>query len=232
LTLRLAAAGPGRFKRVPLGLELNGETLPGVTVWSGRGFREHDVRISREIATRCRNRPLTLTLTCDTWSPGELGISADARDLGVMVDWVLLRDARGRRTFAMVDIGRDDDGAIGGFHRPEEDPAGPMVSRYVRPFASPAEIVAPWFGGKEVVLRLRAAARDPRTSQGIMRVSVEGRPLGEDMALGPELRDYEIRVPADFPGDGERDRVTVGIELSGELAERGAVLDRIAVEAR
>jgi hypothetical protein len=57
-----------------------------VALWQvGTDFAAYEATLP---ASALQDGPLSLWLETDAWSPAALGLGADARDLGVMVDWI------------------------------------------------------------------------------------------------------------------------------------------------
>jgi 4-amino-4-deoxy-L-arabinose transferase-like glycosyltransferase len=87
--LRFQLATSSQAPRMPVEVRL----VYGADViarWQvGTAFAEYEATLLEPAPPQS---PLTLWLETDTWSPQALGISADARDLGVMVDWVKITD--------------------------------------------------------------------------------------------------------------------------------------------
>jgi hypothetical protein len=83
--LRLQMAASAESGRAPAEVRLRyGASV--IARWQvGTTFAAYEATLPASVLG---DGPLTLWLETDTWNPAALGLSADARDLGVMVDWI------------------------------------------------------------------------------------------------------------------------------------------------
>ena len=85
LAVRVASARPAELPPVHLTLALDGQPLGRWTLEGG--FQVIEVQLPGEVL---RDHEPVLTLRSDTWVPQQQGARADARRLGVVVDWIRL----------------------------------------------------------------------------------------------------------------------------------------------
>ena len=172
------SAGKNSVKRI---------TIPA----EGSAFKEYDL----VIAEPCPQKAgiFTITITSSVWRPSEKNPSTDDRQLGVMVDKILLQD-NSENTVAFVDIGSGSEEGLTGFYHPESRGTIRVPVRWTR---KNAKIAIPWFGSeKEHEITLHATGgRYPEMEKAELQLRVNGTLIWEK-ALSHTFEQYKIRVPA------------------------------------
>ena len=169
LLVRMKSNRPDGLAEARVEFSVNGEKANSVVVPSGKDFLYYSV----DLDNLKTSNNIILELSTNTWNPASENISADNRNLGVIVDKIKYRlsGQNGQEKAIEIDIGVDDDSYVNGFYQKE---GSGIVREYCRFFDKFATLVIPWMPDADLIkITVKCGLSDFSSGEKILRFCLQ-----------------------------------------------------------